>query len=115
VLRSPAHGLLSGRFAVLTYEGRGSGRTFRIPVRYATLGDGRLVAIAVQPERKLWWRSFAEPREATLLLRRLPVEVAGTLVAGDVGTDARAAYAARYPRSAGLLEDAALVVFERTG
>lgn len=115
MLRSAVHGLLSGRLAVLTYEGRRSGRTFRIPLRYATLGDGRLVVIAVQPERKLWWRSFAEPREATMLLRGLPVEVSGALAAGAVRTDARAAYAARYSRSAGVLEDAALVVFERTG
>jgi hypothetical protein len=84
-------------------------------VRYAALADGRLVVIAVRPERKLWWRSFAEPREVTMLLRRLPVGVVGTLADGDVGADARTAYAARYPRSAALLENAAVVVFERPG
>jgi hypothetical protein len=115
VLHSRAHGLLSGRLVLLTYEGHRSGRTFRIPVRYAMLGDARLVAIAVRPERKLWWRSFAEPRAATVLLRRLPVEVVGTLADGDVGSDARAAYAARYPRSARLVDAAAVVVFERRG
>ena len=115
VLRSRAHALLSARLAVLTYEARRSGRVFAIPLRYAELPDGSLVSIAVRAERKLWWRSFTEPRKATLELRRMRVPVVGTVAEGTLRDEAKAAYAMRYPRSAGLLDDASLVVFERSG
>ena len=115
MLCSRVHALLSDTLAVLSYDGHRSGRTFHIPVRYAELGDDRLVAIAVRPERKLWWRSFAEPRDATLELRGHRVRVVGRLVEGDVRKQAAAAYASRYPHSAGLASDAALVVFQRAG
>ena len=41
ILRSPAHGVLSRSLAVLEYEGRRSGRTFAIPLRYAETAGGR--------------------------------------------------------------------------
>jgi hypothetical protein len=115
LLRSRAHALLSGRLVVLEYEGRRSGRTFAIPLRYARTADGKLVAIAVRPDRKLWWRSFAEPSPARLELRGAGVPVVGHAAAGPLRDEAAAAYRARYPRSAVLLEDAALVVFEQAG
>ena len=116
ILRSSAHGLLSGSLAVLEYEGRTSGRTFAIPLRYAETGDGsRFVTVAVDPPRKLWWRAFTEPRPAVVLLRRRRCDVAGALVEGAPREGAVAAYAARFPRSAGLLDNAAVVVFARAG
>jgi hypothetical protein len=116
ILRSPAHGLLSGSLAVLEYEGHKSGRTFAIPLRYAETGDGsRLVTVAVDPPRKLWWRAFTEPRTAVVLVRRRRRDVAGTLLDGPQRENAVAAYAARFPGSAGLLDHAAVVVFERAG
>ena len=115
VLRSRAHRLLSGSLIVLEYQGRKTGRTFAIPLRYAETADGRLVALAVEPGRKHWWRSFAEPRPAVALHRGSQCVVLGTLAEGSLREEARAAYAARYPRSAPLIEDAALVVFERSG
>jgi hypothetical protein len=115
LLRSRAHRLLSGRLAVLAYEGHRSGRTFEIPLRYAAAAEGRFVAVAVRPERKLWWRSFAEPREAGLLVRCERVRAVGRLAAGEARQQAAAAYVARYPRSQGLVRDAAVVVFERAG
>ncbi len=56
LLSSPAHPLLGRRLVVLTYHGHRSGRAFSIPLRYAELHDGGLVALAVDHERKLWWR-----------------------------------------------------------
>jgi hypothetical protein len=109
------HLALSGSLFVLTYRGRRSGQTFSIPLRYAEMTDGRLVALAVHPKRKLWWRSFNAPRDATLTLRGEHLAVVGALVGGRARDEARAVYAARYPRSARLLEDAALVMFERSG
>jgi hypothetical protein len=115
VLRSPAHGLLSGRLAVLSYVGHRSGSAFRIPVRYAETRDRTFVAVAVRPDRKRWWRSFATPREAALLVRRRDLRVVGRLAVGESRERAAAAYLSRYPRSEGLLRDAAVVLFERAG
>jgi hypothetical protein len=115
ILRSPAHRLLSGSLIVLEYEGRTSGRAFAIPLRYAETKNARLVALAVDPARKRWWRTFVEPRRAVVVHRALRRVVVGTLAQGSLREEARAAYVARYPRSAPLVEDAALVVFERSG
>ena len=114
VLASRAHGILSGRLLVLEYAGRTSGRSFRIPLRYAEAADGTLVALAVEPHRKQWWRSFVEPRRAIVLHRGRRQEVVGTLVDGAARDEAERAYTARYPGSAGLVDDAALVLFERS-
>ena len=111
LLDSPAHRLLSGRLLVLEYRGRRSGRTFRIPLRYAATRDGSLVAIAVEPDRKLWWRSFATSDRATLTLRGGRVEAHGTLAEGRAREAALDAYVARWPRSAALAAGAAVVVF----
>jgi F420H(2)-dependent quinone reductase len=59
VLRSPAHGLLSGHLALLTVTGRRSGRTFTFPVGYHR--DGDRVTVGVDwPERKRWWRNLSD-------------------------------------------------------
>jgi hypothetical protein len=59
LLRSPAHGLLSGHLALLTVTGRRSGRTFTFPVGYER--DGDRVTIGVDwPERKRWWRNLSD-------------------------------------------------------
>ena len=59
LLRSPAHGLLSGRLALLSVTGRRSGRTFTFPVGYHR--DGDRVTIGVDwPERKRWWRNLID-------------------------------------------------------
>jgi len=41
----------------LTYVGRRSGRTFRIPVGYRRRGDEVLITVAM-PDAKSWWRNF---------------------------------------------------------
>ncbi|MEA2373659.1 MAG: hypothetical protein QOD53_122 [Thermoleophilaceae bacterium] len=57
LLRSPAHGLVSGRLALITVTGRKSGSRFTFPVGYSQ--DGDVVKIRVGwPERKLWWRNL---------------------------------------------------------
>ena len=88
---------------------------FHVPLGYAELAGGRYAAVAFRPGRKLWWRSFTEPRDATLLLRGAPVAVVGRVADGSLANEARTAYGTRFPRSARLLADAALVVFERAG
>lgn len=113
VLGSPAHRVLSGTLLVLEYHGHRSGRSFRIPLRYAAASDGGLVAIALRPGQKLWWRSFATstPAPAKLTLHGRTVAAHGTVAEHAARAVALSAYLARYPRSAGLAADAAVVVF----
>jgi hypothetical protein len=111
ILGSPAHRLLSGRLVVVSYQGHRSGRSFRIPLRYAVSPDGRFVALAVRPEEKLWWRSFTEPASATLTVRRRRIEARGVLTEGEARERALAVYVARFPRSAHLVREAAIVEF----
>ena len=65
----------------------------------------------MQPEEKLWWRSFAESAPAALTLRGSRVEASGELTEGDARERALAVYVTRYPRSAGLAHNAAIVEF----
>ena len=57
VLRSPAHRLASGRFALITYTGRRSGREYTIPVLYRDKGDEVTIAVG-WPDRKVCWRNL---------------------------------------------------------
>jgi len=111
MLRSRAHRVLSRTLVVVEYRGRRSGSVFRIPLRYAPMADGSIVALAVKPDRKLWWRSFLAPAPATLTLRGEPVEASGRLVEDEARARALEAYVARFPRSARHAREAAFVVF----
>jgi deazaflavin-dependent oxidoreductase (nitroreductase family) len=111
LLDSRAHGILSGRLVLLEYSGRRSGRTFRIPLRYAPTSDGAVVAVALRPERKQWWRAFTPCGRATLMLRGAVVSADGVLAAGEARAAALEAYLRRYPRSRSVAQDAAVVVF----
>jgi hypothetical protein len=57
VLRSPLHGLASGRLALITYTGRKSGREYTIPTFYRDRGDEVTIAVG-WPDRKVWWRNL---------------------------------------------------------
>jgi hypothetical protein len=104
VLGSRVHRLLSGRLLVLSYRGRRSGRPFEIPLQYAELGDGRVVALAIDPETKLWWRSFVEvsPAELTIRGSRRPAD--GRLLGGEERREALRAYLARHSLAARRLD-----------
>ena len=112
VLRSRLHPILSRRLLLLSYRGRRSGSTYAIPLRYSEAADGTLVAVAVRPERKLWWRSFRPEREATVVVRGRSIGVRGALLAGRDRDAALAAYVGRYPGSAQLVRAAAVVGFQ---
>lgn len=64
LLRSPLHGLVGDRVALLTVTGRASGRRYSLPVRYAT--EGRTLVVVAEAERTTWWLN---------LLRQAPVDV----------------------------------------
>lgn len=68
VLRSPAHGLLSGSVALVRYTGRRTGRTIVTPVQYVTLGDD-VVILSGRPDTKTWWRNFKREGDIEVLVR----------------------------------------------
>jgi hypothetical protein len=57
VLRSPLHGLASGRVALITYTGGRTGREYTIPCFYRDKGDEVTIAVG-WPDRKVWWRNL---------------------------------------------------------
>jgi hypothetical protein len=87
VLRSPVHKLASGRFALITYAGRRSGRRYTIPVLYRD--NGTEVTIAVGwPDRKVWSRNLTGDGGPVLLVVQ-GQELRGHAVATrDTGGDA---------------------------
>ena len=103
VLGSPLHRLLSGALVVLEYRGRRTGRRYRIPLQYAETARGTIVVLAVRPERKLWWRSFARPAPAVVLVAGEKRAMTGRLLDGEERREALVAYLARFPRAAGAL------------
>jgi F420H(2)-dependent quinone reductase len=82
VLRSPLHGLLSRRTALITVTGRSSGRDFTFPVAYEQRGDSVRIAVGA-PEHKRWWRNLTDAG-APVRMRLRGVERSGHAVArGD--------------------------------
>jgi len=77
LLRSPAHGLVSGRLMLLTVTGLRSHRAFTFPVGYRQEGDHLQVNLD-WPERKRWWRNLRGGAPVTVLLRGVPRTGTGT-------------------------------------
>jgi hypothetical protein len=100
LLRSPAHGLLSGSMLLLEYTGRHSGRRHALPVMYASAGED-LVVMAGQPTTKTWWHNFG-PDPLPVLATIRSDQRTYTARRPDVGTDdhdrALRAYRKRFPR-----------------
>ena len=97
VLRSPAHGVLSGSYLLLRYTGRRSSRRRELPVAYARDGE-RLLVLAGRPERKRWWRNFREPRAVDVVVAGEQRRGRGRVLAGDERDRALAVYLARFPQ-----------------
>ena len=101
---------------LLTYTAQ-DGRAFTIPVMFAAV-DGELVALAVDPERKRWWRAFRIVAPARLLVTGEIVDARGRLLAGTDALEALRAYVRRFPRTertlavgAAAADDVAIVAF----
>ena len=72
ILRSPAHGILSGRTMLLTVVGRRTGNRYTIPVGYVHQ-DGTLDVLVAGRALKTWWRNLEGGAPVELLLRRRTV------------------------------------------
>jgi hypothetical protein len=68
ILRSPAHGLVSGRLIMLTVTGRRTGRKHSFPVAYDETPDGLTIGIDA-PGAKVWWRNLIDGGPVTVRLR----------------------------------------------
>jgi deazaflavin-dependent oxidoreductase (nitroreductase family) len=64
LLRSPAHPLLSGKYLILSFTGRRTGRRYRTPVAYVRQGS-RLIISTDSP----WSVNVNDGRPVTVLLR----------------------------------------------
>jgi hypothetical protein len=69
ILRSPAHGALSGRLVVMTVTGRRSGRKHSFPTAYTQDGADRLRIHIDWAEKKVWWRNLESPAPVGVRLR----------------------------------------------
>ena len=89
LLRSPLHGLASGRIMLLTVTGRRSGRLFTVPVSYLRYGAGFFCFTSGR--WSAWWKNLrgGAPVEARVRGRWLPgsarAETGGGAVVGALG------------------------------
>lgn len=65
ILKSPAHGIMSDSFMLMSYTGRKSGKAFTTPVRYMRTDAGVRVYTA---EHTQWWRNMLSGPVVTLLI-----------------------------------------------
>src|SRR2546425_413013 len=73
LLRSPLHRLAGGRFAPITYAGRGSGRQCTLPVLYREAGDEVTIGLG-WPDGRVWCRNLTGAGGPVGLLAALPVQ-----------------------------------------
>jgi len=101
LLRSPLHGLLSGRLMLLAYRGRRTGQEHTIPIGYFALGDD--VVIAFSSAR--WWVNLLDGRPVRVRLRGRWHDAVPTVATSTEDRAALlAAFVRRYgPRRAGRL------------
>ena len=63
IVNSPLHPLLGNRFAVITFEGRKSGKRYSTPINVTQAGD---TFTAVSLRSRNWWRNLRGGRGAEL-------------------------------------------------
>ena len=124
VLKSPLHGIMSGKMVLIRYLGTRSGTEHTLPVQYADAHHG-LVIVVGQPDTKTWWRNFTTMGQATVLLAGTWVPMTAHALLGSEDPEAVTpllrSYAARFPKIVKSLEgdtlearvDGAVVVWLR--
>lgn len=124
VLKSPLHGIMSGKMVLIRYLGTRSGTEHTLPVQYADAHHG-LVIVVGQPDTKTWWRNFTTMGQAKVLLAGTWVPMTAHALLGSEDPEAVTpllrSYAARFPKIVKSLEgdtlearvDGAVVVWLR--
>lgn len=85
LLRSPLHGLLSGRLMLLTFTGRKSGKRYTIPVAYVEQDDRLLVAT-----QSSWSKNLRGSAPVSVRLRGHTLVGLANVIADEAGM--RASY-----------------------
>ncbi len=72
IVNSPLHALLGDSFAVITVEGRKSGRLYSTPINVKRQKEGWIV---ISMRERTWWRNLRDGQTAILRIdgRKIPV------------------------------------------
>lgn len=101
VLKSPLHRLLSGKLALIRYQGDRTGTEYTLPVQYADTHHGVVVMVG-QPDTKTWWRNFTTIGQTKVLLAGEWVPMTAHALVGseepDAVTPLLRSYASRFPK-----------------
>jgi deazaflavin-dependent oxidoreductase (nitroreductase family) len=77
IVTSPLHALLGDSFAVITVEGRKSGRHYTTPINVKRQGNAWL---AVSMRDRTWWRNLRDGRPASMQVAGRRMTVHGEIV-----------------------------------
>jgi len=77
IINSPFHSLLGESFAVITFEGRKSGKHYLTPVNVARV-DGEWTIVSMR--ERTWWRNLRRGRKAQLRVVGQRLQVRGKVV-----------------------------------
>ncbi len=103
VLRSPFHRMFSGSLALITYQGRKSGKTYTIPVQYVQAGQ-TVYIVPGRANQKTWWRNLRGGVPVNLVLSGQNVKGMAQVLHGELDkaaiVDALVPYFQRFPAAA---------------
>lgn len=99
ILRCPAHRILSGRYVVVQFTGRNTGRAYSTPVAYVQHGQRLLMSTD-----SLWWRNVDGRAPVSVRLRGVCQAGVGSRVPGTAAVEAlrQLARIPGYPAAAGM-------------
>jgi hypothetical protein len=102
ILSSPAHPVLSGRYLIVGFAGRTTGRSYSTPVAYRRHGDRLLISTD-----SAWWRNVAAGEPVTVRLRGTRRAGSSSRITGAPAVDALRELATipGYPRATGMARE----------
>jgi len=77
IVNSPLHPMLGSNFAVITFEGRKSGKRYSTPINVTRNGDA---FTAVSLRSRTWWRNLRGGQQAQLRVSGRQYEVRGEVL-----------------------------------
>jgi deazaflavin-dependent oxidoreductase (nitroreductase family) len=99
ILRSPLHPLLGRAIALVTVNGRRTGRPITVPVIYARHREDVIVLVG-RAARKSWWRNLESSADVTLTLHGRRSSARATVLSREPErTEALRAYLERFPKA----------------
>ncbi len=87
VLKSPLHRLLSGKLALVRYQGGPTDTEITPPLQYSDTHHG-IVVLVDEPATTTWWRNFATMGQAQVLIAGTWVPMTAHALIGSEDPDA---------------------------